>query len=220
MKTVIPSLAVANVSIRLAPGQQAEEIAAEFERLLREAAPSDAVLQVELLNSAPPAIVPADSPAVQLGLDAFERALGVRPVLIRSGGTLPLFAALADRGIPTILTGFFLPDANIHAPNERLLTEYVEPGMDAAKELLQELRTLSSLPLPAEGNGILPVLVLPASPEPHAARRATGHLLQSSRSSTPTTHRALIPGDRRPGKALPSGRLFDEDLNRWEELTL
>ena len=36
-KTVLPVAAEANVSIRLAPGQDVEEIAAAFERLLREA---------------------------------------------------------------------------------------------------------------------------------------------------------------------------------------
>ena len=41
-KTVLPVEAVANVSIRLAPGQQAAEIVPEFERLLREAAPAGA----------------------------------------------------------------------------------------------------------------------------------------------------------------------------------
>ena len=142
IKTVIPSLAVANVSIRLAPGQKVEEIAAAFDRRLREAAPADAELQIELLASASPGRVASDARAVQLGLNAFERALGVRPVLIRSGGTLPTLAVLAGRGIPAILTGFFLPDANIHSPNERLLVEYVPLGTAAARALFQELGAL------------------------------------------------------------------------------
>ena len=72
---------------------------------------------------------------MQLGLDAFERALGVRPLLIRSGGTLPIIPALADKGIPTILTGFALPDSNIHSPNENIPVEYVPLGVAAAREL-------------------------------------------------------------------------------------
>ncbi len=51
-KTVLPVEAVANVSIRLAPGQKVEEIAPEVERLLREAAPEGADLEVELWSSA------------------------------------------------------------------------------------------------------------------------------------------------------------------------
>ena len=134
-KTVLPVEAVANVSIRLAPGQQVEEIAPEVERLLREAAPEGAELEVELWSSSPPGLVPPDAKAVQLGLDAFERALGRRPALIRSGGTLPIVPALADKGIPTVITGFGLPDSQIHSPNERLVAEYVPLGIAAAREL-------------------------------------------------------------------------------------
>ena len=87
------------------------------------------------LSAAPPGLVDPESPAVQLGLDAFERAIGTRPLLVRSGGTLPIVPALADKGIPTILTGFALPDSNIHSPNENLLAEYLPLGVKAAAEL-------------------------------------------------------------------------------------
>ena len=141
LKTVIPSVAAANLSLRLAPGQQADVIAAELERILREAAPAGADLTITLRTS-PPGVVPPDARTVLLGLDAFERTLGVRPALIRSGGSLPIVPALAERGIPTIITGFSLPDANIHAPNERLLAEYVPLGTAAAKSLFESLGEL------------------------------------------------------------------------------
>jgi acetylornithine deacetylase/succinyl-diaminopimelate desuccinylase-like protein len=141
-KTVLPVHAAANVSIRLAPGQDPEEIAANFERLLRDAAPPEADLELELLSSAAPGLVPPDSSAVRLGLTAFERVLGTRPALIRSGGTLPIVPALSSRDIPTIITGFSLPDANIHSPNERLRVEYIPLGIAAARALLQEFSGL------------------------------------------------------------------------------
>jgi acetylornithine deacetylase/succinyl-diaminopimelate desuccinylase-like protein len=134
-KTVLPVEAVANVSIRLAPGQKVEEIAPEVERLLREAAPEGAELEIELWSTAAPGLVPPDAKAVQLGLDAFERVLGRRPALIRSGGSIPLVAALSGRGIATVITGFGLPDSQVHSPNERLVAEYVETGIRAAREL-------------------------------------------------------------------------------------
>ena len=134
-KTVLPVEAQANLSIRLAPGQDPKTIGPEVERLLHEAAPDGAELTVEMLSSAEPGLVPPGAKAVQLGLDAFERALGVRPALIRSGGTLPIVPALANKGIPTIITGFGLPDSQIHSPNERLVAEYVPKGIDAAREL-------------------------------------------------------------------------------------
>ena len=134
-KTVLPVEAIANVSIRLAPGQQVEEVAPVVERLLRESAPGGAELEIELWSSSPPGLVPPDAKAVQLGLDAFEKVLGVRPALIRTGGTLPIVPALSDKGIPTVITGFGLPDSNVHSPNERLIAEYVPLGTAAAREL-------------------------------------------------------------------------------------
>jgi acetylornithine deacetylase/succinyl-diaminopimelate desuccinylase-like protein len=134
-KTVLPVVAEANVSIRLAPGQKPDEIEPVLERLLREAVPAGADLEVERLSSAPPGLVSPDAKAVQLGLDAFERALGTRPVLVRSGGTLPIVPALADKGVPTIVTGFAVPDSNIHSPNERLLVDYLPLATRAASEL-------------------------------------------------------------------------------------
>jgi acetylornithine deacetylase/succinyl-diaminopimelate desuccinylase-like protein len=53
--------------------------------------------------------------------------------LLRSGRTLPI--TLEQRQIPTIVTGFGLPGANVHAPNERLLLEHLALGVDAAREL-------------------------------------------------------------------------------------
>ena len=142
-KTVLPVEAVANVSIRIAPGQHPDEIAPAFERLLREATPEGADLEVELWASSEPGLVDQSSEAVQLALEAFERTLGVRPLLIRSGGTLPIVPALEQKGIPTVLTGFALPDSNIHSPNERLRAEYVPRGIEAAQELFRAFAGLA-----------------------------------------------------------------------------
>jgi acetylornithine deacetylase/succinyl-diaminopimelate desuccinylase-like protein len=141
-KTVLPVRADANVSIRLAPGQDPDLIAGTLTRLLEDAAPPGAELDVRLLAAAPPAMVPADAKAIQLGLGAFERALGVRPLLIRSGGSLPIVAAFADKGIATVITGFSLPNANLHSPNERLLAEYVPRGIAAARALFEDFAAL------------------------------------------------------------------------------
>ena len=141
-KTVIPISAEANLSMRLAAGQTVEEIVPEVERLLRESAPAGAEVQVDLWSAAPPGLIPPDSATIRLGQDAFERALGVRPLLLRSGGTLPIVPALADKGIPTIVTGFDLPEGNLHSPNERLLVEHVPLGVAAAQELFRSLARL------------------------------------------------------------------------------
>jgi len=141
-KTVTPVVAEANVSIRLAPGQDEEAITAEFERLLRKAAPEGAEVEIVCRAKSPAALVRPDEQAIQLGLEAFERVIGARPLLLRVGGSLPVMAALEQKGIPTILTGFDLPEGNIHSPNERFRVEHIPLGVETSKELYKSLAKL------------------------------------------------------------------------------
>jgi acetylornithine deacetylase/succinyl-diaminopimelate desuccinylase-like protein len=141
-KTVLPVVAEANLSIRLVPGQDDKAIAVEMERLMREAAPAGADVEIELLASGPAALVSPDDPAIRLGQDAFERVIGARPLLLRVGGSLPVMSALEKKGVPTILTGFDLPEGNIHSPNERFRVEHIPLGVEAAKELYTSLAKL------------------------------------------------------------------------------
>jgi acetylornithine deacetylase/succinyl-diaminopimelate desuccinylase-like protein len=143
-KTVLPVLAEANLSIRLVADQDPDEIRPVLERLLREAAPSEADVKIEVRATGKPGLVSPDEPAVRLAQEAFERVVGQRPLLVRSGGSLPIVPALADKGIPTVLTGFDLPEGNIHSPNERLLAEHLPLGIAAARELFVAFRGLGS----------------------------------------------------------------------------
>jgi acetylornithine deacetylase/succinyl-diaminopimelate desuccinylase-like protein len=140
--TTVPVAAQANFSVRLAPGQDVETIADAVKRLVREAAPAGAEVDVEAAASAAPGLVSPDEPAVRIALEAFEHVMGTRPLLTRSGGTLPIIPALVDKGIPTILSGLALPESNIHSPNERILLEYLPLGVDVARELYTRLATL------------------------------------------------------------------------------
>jgi len=139
--TTLSVHASGEISVRLAPGQDVVTIGTAAERLLRDAAPAGAEVDIRWSGS-PPGLVQPDAPAIRLALDAFERALGVRPLLTRSGGTLPIMPALADKGIPTILTGFGLPESNVHSPNEKFLVRYFGEGIDTAAELFTALANL------------------------------------------------------------------------------
>ena len=121
-------------TIRLAPGQQVDVIGAAAEKLVRDAAPPGAKVGLRWAGS-PPGLVKPDSPVIQLGLQAFEKALGIKPLLVRGGGTLPIMPALESKGIPTVLTGFGLAESNVHSPNERFLVRYFDAGVDTAAEL-------------------------------------------------------------------------------------
>jgi len=140
--TTLSVAAAAEFTIRLAPGQDVATIGPAAERLLRGAAPEGAELEIVWTGSNP-GLVRADAPAVRLAVDAFEQALGVKPLLTRTGGSIPLMPALTEKGIDTILSGFALPESSIHSPNERFLVQYFAAGIDTAASLFTALGRLN-----------------------------------------------------------------------------
>jgi acetylornithine deacetylase/succinyl-diaminopimelate desuccinylase-like protein len=140
-RTVIPSVARAQFSIRLAPGQSAAQIAAEVERLMRAALPESAELSVDFELADPALFDPAD-PVLQLAAGAFERACGTPPAFVRLGGTLPFVSELAEQGVPTIVSGFALGADAFHAPNESYRLESLRLGELTARELYRSLADL------------------------------------------------------------------------------
>ena len=139
--TTLSVNASGEITVRLAPGQDVQTIGSAAEKLMRDAAPAGADVDIKWAG-APPGLMRPDSPAIQLGLKAFERVLGVKPLLVRSGGTLPIVPALAERGIATVLTGFALPESNVHSPNEKFLVRYFEQGVDTAAAMYTEYKDL------------------------------------------------------------------------------
>jgi acetylornithine deacetylase/succinyl-diaminopimelate desuccinylase-like protein len=140
--TTLSVAASAELSIRLAPGQDAETIGDAAVQLLLDAAPEGAELEIVVTGSNP-GLVRADAPAVQLAVEAFEQALGTRPLLTRVGGSIPLMPALTEKGIDTVLSGFALPESNVHSPNERFLVPYFAAGIDTVAALFTELGRLN-----------------------------------------------------------------------------
>jgi acetylornithine deacetylase/succinyl-diaminopimelate desuccinylase-like protein len=139
VRTVIPAEASATLSLRLAPGQRVEAAGRALEELLVAAAPAGAELDVEVLNGAEPALIDPGHPVLVRAAAAVEAAIGWRPLPVRIGGSIPIVAALAARGIPTILTGFYLPEDGMHSPDERIAVANLEVGTRAAMAILESL---------------------------------------------------------------------------------
>ncbi len=131
------------MTVRVAAGQSAADVGAEMERLLRSAVPEGATASIDV-EGADPALFDPNDPALQLALGAMERACGTPAALVRLGGTLPLLAVLADRGITSIVSGFALPEDAFHAPNESYRLESLRLGEAAARELYAALAELPS----------------------------------------------------------------------------
>jgi acetylornithine deacetylase/succinyl-diaminopimelate desuccinylase-like protein len=51
--------------------------------------------------------------------------------------------ALTEKGIDTILSGFGLPESNIHSPNERFYVPYFAAGIDTVAALFSALGRLN-----------------------------------------------------------------------------
>jgi succinyl-diaminopimelate desuccinylase len=133
--TTTVTSASANFTVRLAPGQQPDDIREAVEQLLRGAAPAGAELELTSDVGTPAAVVDPQSPAIKLASVAFERVWGRAPLLVRGGGTLPIMAALSQRGMPILLTGVALPESSVHSPNEKLPTDYLSKCYESAREL-------------------------------------------------------------------------------------
>jgi acetylornithine deacetylase/succinyl-diaminopimelate desuccinylase-like protein len=141
-KTSIQTEARASLSVRLAPGQDAAAMSVLLEQTLRDACPAHAELELEMWPPGEPAWMDPSHPALLVGFDAIERATGVRPLAIRSGGSIPVAAAFTALGIPTVLSGFGIDADNIHSPDERLEVRRFEWALRSAREIYQGLAAL------------------------------------------------------------------------------
>jgi acetylornithine deacetylase/succinyl-diaminopimelate desuccinylase-like protein len=140
-RTIVVERASATLSVRLAAGQRAAEVSANLERLLRDALPAGAELSYSAALAEPTRFDPED-PALQAARRALARVGGREPALVRSGGSIPVLSAFAERGIPCIVSGFSVPGDNVHAPNEWYRLAGLEQGAAAARALYEELAGL------------------------------------------------------------------------------
>jgi acetylornithine deacetylase/succinyl-diaminopimelate desuccinylase-like protein len=84
------------------------------------------------LKGAPASISDLNQPAVKALEMALETIWGVAPLFKREGGSIPVVAQMQSlMGIESVLTGFGLPDDNLHAPNEKLHLPTWYKGIEA-----------------------------------------------------------------------------------------
>ena len=131
-KTVLPAHAMVKISCRLVPDQTPEEAYEQLVQYMKEHAPDTIRWEVENLHNAGAAITDRSSPAVQAMADALETVWGERPLFRREGGSIGVVVQLQEYiGAESILTGFGLPEDNVHSPNERLHLPTWRRGIDA-----------------------------------------------------------------------------------------
>jgi acetylornithine deacetylase/succinyl-diaminopimelate desuccinylase-like protein len=153
--TVIPHVAVANVSCRLVRGQDPDTvIEAITAHVTGRHAPGVRVTVHADEARVPAYTIPAEHPAIRAASAALEQVYpGQRVLLTCIPGTLPA-AALFEQvlGIKTLFFSFSTADEKLHAPNEYLRIRRLKEGMRAWEQLW---RLLADGPhrLAADGSG-------------------------------------------------------------------
>jgi acetylornithine deacetylase/succinyl-diaminopimelate desuccinylase-like protein len=131
-KTVLPAKAMAKISMRLVPDQDPEEVQQQLEAYLQQNAPKTVRWEVIKFAGGPASITNRHLPAVDALKEALEATWGKRPVFRREGGSVPVVAQMQQiLGVESVLTGFGLPDDNLHGPNEKIHLPTYYRGIEA-----------------------------------------------------------------------------------------
>jgi acetylornithine deacetylase/succinyl-diaminopimelate desuccinylase-like protein len=152
-KTVIPSKAFVKISARLVANQTPERIESLISKALHERCPPGISIKVISGHSGAPYLVvppgrpntPEDQPgALTRGFLAIEesvtRVFGKPPLFLREGGSIPIIADIKRvLGMDSIMLGLFLPEDNLHAPDESFHLGVMEKAIDVSKDVLKSL---------------------------------------------------------------------------------
>lgn len=138
-KTIVPAKAVAKVSMRLVPNQDADKIAAAFEKYVQSLCPHGVSCEVENLHNAAAVLVPRGGEMMKAGMRALEQGFGAKPVFIREGGSIPIVGTFQTcLKTPVLLLGYGLSTDNIHSPNEKFDVVNFVNGCRTSAVLLKE----------------------------------------------------------------------------------
>ena len=105
--------------MRLVPNQDPHKITELFSSHFNSIAPKGVTVKVTPHHGGEPAVTPVDSIGYLAASDAYEKSFGVKPIPVRSGGSIPIVAMFEkELGLKTVLMGFGLDSDAIHSPNE------------------------------------------------------------------------------------------------------
>jgi acetylornithine deacetylase/succinyl-diaminopimelate desuccinylase-like protein len=152
-KTVIPSKAFAKVSCRLVPNQQPDKIKKLVIETIRARTPKGVkVAFVDQHKGEPYVVVPPgrsntprdQSPVLARAFRATENAVtevwGRPPLYLREGGSVPIIADIKrSTGLDSVMLGLFLPEDNLHAPNESFNLDVMKKGIETTRRMLVAL---------------------------------------------------------------------------------
>ena len=132
-KTVIPSEAHAKITCRLVPDQDPDDVAARVGRYLETHVPPGTRLSMSFAgHGSRAAQISTNHFALKAADAALQATYGVRPLVVRMGGTVPI-SELFQRhmGLDTVFFSFSTADEDFHAPNEFFRVHRLHEGLEA-----------------------------------------------------------------------------------------
>jgi acetylornithine deacetylase/succinyl-diaminopimelate desuccinylase-like protein len=106
-------------------------------------APPSVTVEVSLLTTGLPALIPFDLPEMQAAARAYQKGWGHEPIFTRGGGSIPIVAEIAAlMKIPVVLMGYGLDSDGLHSPNENYTIEMFYRGIETAIVYMDELAEL------------------------------------------------------------------------------
>jgi acetylornithine deacetylase/succinyl-diaminopimelate desuccinylase-like protein len=71
---------------------------------------------------------------------AIGEAFGKRPLYLREGGSVPIIGDIRrETGLDSVMFGLFLPEDNLHAPNESFNLDVMRKGIETSRRVLAAL---------------------------------------------------------------------------------
>ena len=142
-KTIIPAAAGAKLSSRLVANQDPQQIFELIRDFIASIAPATVNVEVRLITTGLPALIPMDLPEMQAAARAYARGWGNEAIFTRGGGSIPVVADFVDLlQVPVVMMGYGLDDDGLHAPNESYSLEMFMRGIETAIVYMDELAAL------------------------------------------------------------------------------
>lgn len=135
-KTIIPSSATAKFSCRIVAGQKADTIIKLVKQFIAEHIPKGVLFELNVQSKSEAFYTSIEHQWMKKTSDILQKVFGNEATFNRAGGSIPV-AEIFQRVFmkPVILTGFTLPDENLHAPNENFDEKMFWKGITALKLL-------------------------------------------------------------------------------------
>ena len=152
-KTIVPSKAMTKISCRLVGNQDPKKVGDLVRQAILDRTPEGIMAKIDMGHQgAPYLVVPPGKPnspdntpvlltkAFEAAKVAISEEFPKSALFLREGGSIPIIADIKTTlGLDSVMIGLFLPEDNLHAPNESMNIDVLKKGIRVSKSILRSL---------------------------------------------------------------------------------